>query len=430
MKKKQLSLLILAVLFISPIVMQYNIKQAKAADETAITTSSEQASQISYQFINSHNDNITNTLGGTIKIKNASASDLNLSTVAIKYYYSADSETTQNFYCDYCGVTSGGYKNLTGIVKGNFSKTDDLDPTKSNLLEITFDSNAGSIKSGDELELQFRIAKGDWTNYTQNNDYVYNNGIEVYVGDSNVQEQEKTQPVVTPTSATFQKNAPTDINVNVNYNEHNLLDIKDNDKVLEVGQDYTISGNTVIINKSYLNSLLFGTTTLTFAFDNNIEKSISINVIEEVYENSLNINVEDIEAKAGDVVDIPIIVTMPDNIDTYGVGFNFNIDSAKYEYLGVAKGEELMNVASDMLIECSYVKDKNVVVSYSIFPIDNNVQASTIHGKYLFATYKIKLNDNLASGTKIPVVISDMGFSTKDGQAMEFTSSIGYITIE
>lgn len=41
-------------------------------------------------------------------------------------------------------------------------------------LEIGFTSAAGNLAPGASIDIQTRIAKSDWTNYTQTDDYSFN----------------------------------------------------------------------------------------------------------------------------------------------------------------------------------------------------------------------------------------------------------------
>jgi hypothetical protein len=41
-------------------------------------------------------------------------------------------------------------------------------------VEVGFKTSAGSLAAGQSIEIQTRVAKSDWTNYTQTNDYSFN----------------------------------------------------------------------------------------------------------------------------------------------------------------------------------------------------------------------------------------------------------------
>ena len=513
MKRKQLGLLIAAVLLVAPIVTGNNAKAAQAKETSGVTC----------DFNSNNKQASTNTLGGTIKIKNTTGKELDLSKITIDYYYSADKDIAQNFWCDYCGVTKGDYQNFTSTVKASFEKTGDSDPTKSDVIKITFGS--GVLKAGDEVDLQFRVARNDWSNYDQSNDYAYENGVvfdgeedkppvvivtpdvtpaktvydqnapeditttidykgheedaalesisndgselkagkdyvvsdeEVILKDSylatlavgentltykfandttatvkvNVIEKESTDPSITPSTAVFDKDEPEDVTVNVIYKGHELTALKNGETVLVEGQDYTVSEDKIVISEDYLSTLADGKADITFVFDGEIEKDLTVTVKSENLDDKLNITASTVKAKAGDVVEIPVLINIPDDVDTYGVGFNYNIDSDKVEFISVTKGAELEAAADDIVVESNYIPSQNLVVNYSLFPNAKDQTASVIHGKYVFATFKLKLNSDLKSGDKLPINITDMAYATKDGKAMTLTSKIGNIVIK
>ena len=274
MKRKQLGLLIAAVLFIAPVVVGSNAQAVKA----------EETSSISVDFNSTNKQASTNTLGGTIKIKNTTGKDLDLSKVTIDYYYSADGATAQNFWCDYCGVVKGDYQNLTSTVKGTFEKTGDSDSTKSDVLKITFGN--GTLKAGDEVDLQFRAAKNDWSNYDQSNDYAYKNGLVVNgQGGSDEPIIEVVQPVVTPDVVTYDQNAPEAVSTAIDYKDHEdeayLSSITNNGSKLVKGEDYTVSDNEVIFSDAFLAGLPAGENVLTYKFANDTTAKVTIKVIEK-----------------------------------------------------------------------------------------------------------------------------------------------------
>jgi photosystem II stability/assembly factor-like uncharacterized protein len=73
---------------------------------------------------------------------------------------------------------------------------------------------------------------------------------------------------ITPTTASFSKKKgnQSDIVVTMTLNGNTLSSIKNGSTTLVSGTDYTVSGSTVTIKKSYLAAQPIGTTTLTFNF--------------------------------------------------------------------------------------------------------------------------------------------------------------------
>jgi len=48
-------------------------------------------------------------------------------------------------------------------------------------LEVGFSSGAGSLAAGGNVVVQSRVAKNDWSNYTQTNDYSFNISTTTFV---------------------------------------------------------------------------------------------------------------------------------------------------------------------------------------------------------------------------------------------------------
>jgi hypothetical protein len=85
-------------------------------------------------------------------------------------------------------------------------------------------------------------------------------------------------PFITPASAVFDKNAQSDIPVTVAFQGKTLSDIKKSGTALNIGTDYTVSGNTVTLKTSYLGTLPDGSTPLTFIFSNGATCTFTVNI--------------------------------------------------------------------------------------------------------------------------------------------------------
>lgn len=55
----------------------------------------------------------------------------------------------------------------------SFKTLSNAKPGADSYAEIGFKSAAGSLQPGQSVELQTRISKVDWSNYTQTNDYSF-----------------------------------------------------------------------------------------------------------------------------------------------------------------------------------------------------------------------------------------------------------------
>jgi aryl-phospho-beta-D-glucosidase BglC (GH1 family) len=102
-------------------------------------------------------------------IVNPGGSAVPLSELKIRYWYTREGTTGQNFFCDWSAI-SGGCSNLT-------SSFVPLSPARTGAnfyLEIGFSSAAGSIAAGGQSgDIQARFAKTDWSNFTETGDYSF-----------------------------------------------------------------------------------------------------------------------------------------------------------------------------------------------------------------------------------------------------------------
>lgn len=101
------------------------------------------------------------------QIINNGTTSVSLSDLKIRYYYTIDGEKTQQFNSDYAVI---GSSNLSG----SFVKLNPAVSGADYYLEISFGSGAGTLAPGASTgEIQIRINKTDWSNYSEGNDYSY-----------------------------------------------------------------------------------------------------------------------------------------------------------------------------------------------------------------------------------------------------------------
>jgi cellulose 1,4-beta-cellobiosidase len=113
-------------------------------------------------FDTSANDN---QIKPGLAIINTGTSNLDLSTVKIRYWFTGDAgATTYSTWCDYA---LRGCGNLTHRVVAITPKTG-----ADHYLEIGYTSGAGTLAPGASTgDGQFRLNKTDWSNFTESNDY-------------------------------------------------------------------------------------------------------------------------------------------------------------------------------------------------------------------------------------------------------------------
>jgi len=129
---------------------------------------------IKIQAYNTIKDSNSNTLYPKLKLINSGKDAIDLSKLTILYYFTKDDEKELAFWCDWSSVG-------TSNVKGKFASVKSQKNNADTYLEISFVQGAGIINPGEELEIQIRIAKTDWSSFNQSNDYSFNSSATDYV---------------------------------------------------------------------------------------------------------------------------------------------------------------------------------------------------------------------------------------------------------
>ena len=117
----------------------------------------------------------TNTVGGQYVV--TSDGPVDLSKLAIRYYYTLEGNAAQTAYKDNAGMNlnkAPWYVNLTPDVSLNVVQVSG----DQYYMEITFASNQ-VLDAGGKIDMGIRLSKNDWSNYDQTNDYSYNSGAVV-----------------------------------------------------------------------------------------------------------------------------------------------------------------------------------------------------------------------------------------------------------
>lgn len=138
--------------------------------KVTITDSSEPVvtvGDVKIQMFNGNVSSETNGISPKIKLFNEGDSDVALSDVKLRYYYTIDGEKEQSFWCDWSSVGSGN-------VTSTFVKMDEPKDGADYYLELGFTEGAGTLAAGQSIEIQARFSKSDWSNYTQTGDYSFN----------------------------------------------------------------------------------------------------------------------------------------------------------------------------------------------------------------------------------------------------------------
>ncbi|ANY67323.1 hypothetical protein BBD42_13190 [Paenibacillus sp. BIHB 4019] len=121
---------------------------------------------------------------------------------------------------------------------------------------------------------------------------------------------------ITPSTASFDKetSAQADVAVTLTLNGNTLGNITNGGATLTVGTDYTVSGNTVTIKKSYLAQQSVGTTNLTFNFSAGTAQTLAVTVSDTTPQNSqLSQTTASFDKEASSQADVAVTLTLNGN---------------------------------------------------------------------------------------------------------------------
>lgn len=125
-------------------------------------------------------DNMTansNSISGSMTIKNTGSSDITLSNLGIEYYFTKDENKDLTFDCYYAAVS--GQSALTGV-KGSFSDASGKDT--DTCCKITI-SDKGTLAADGTLTVNFSIHRTDWSNFNTSNDYSVSDADHIVITD-------------------------------------------------------------------------------------------------------------------------------------------------------------------------------------------------------------------------------------------------------
>ncbi|MBU5315517.1 hypothetical protein KQI30_04405 [Clostridium bornimense] len=128
--------------------------------------------KIKIEMYNKIKNSYCNNLTLNFRITNTGSTSINVKDIKLHYYYTKDGNEPQSFYCDWCSINNNAVKSNFISISGKYNA--------DTCLELSFNSNT-ILKPNEEIYIHSRIAKNNWTNYNQSNDYSFNSYANNYV---------------------------------------------------------------------------------------------------------------------------------------------------------------------------------------------------------------------------------------------------------
>ncbi|WP_338869014.1 Ig-like domain-containing protein [Spirosoma sp. SC4-14] len=157
------------------------------------TEPTEVAVQQRLTVYNQNRTNGANTINTYLQVRNEGNVPVNYQDVKVRYYLTAEGNPDKlRFYLDYALL---GNANVTG----QFVKLNPVQTNADAYLELSFNANLGALYPASSTgDVQYRVAKDDWTDFNQSNDYSYlagtnwleNNQTVIYLAGQRVWGQE------------------------------------------------------------------------------------------------------------------------------------------------------------------------------------------------------------------------------------------------
>jgi len=165
-------------------VKAYNVPNGPQPYSLLVNVDNTQVSVINQVRLETKLDKLevkTNTISPCFRLTNTGNTPLALNNLKLRYYYTTDTDQSQNFWCDHAGISANNTYQVLNGVTGNFIKLDESKEKADWCLEVSFKNDTDTLVPGGILELKMRITKSDWLNYQQDNDYSFNDQAKDFV---------------------------------------------------------------------------------------------------------------------------------------------------------------------------------------------------------------------------------------------------------
>lgn len=177
---------------------------------------------VSLQMINKNIEDTTNTISPWFKLSNTGSVPINLENLRIRYYFTINGETNQNFWCDWSNIGSSS-------ITHSFVKMPEAMVGANYYVDIGFTQSSGTLDLDSSIELQCRFSKADWSDYEQADDFSFSGSgkeytdwtkVAVYFEDSLIwgTEPSEVAPIVPPVTS-----VQLEVNITKENNKTNTI---------------------------------------------------------------------------------------------------------------------------------------------------------------------------------------------------------------
>jgi len=162
--------------------------------------------------------------------------------------------------------------------------------------------------------------------------------------------------------------------------------------------NYTVSGNTVTISKSYLSTLAVGTKALTFDFGVTSNPVLTLTIKDSTpVLTGLGVKIGATTGKVGDTITLPINLSNVTKVGNVGTcNFYVNYDASLLQAVSVTAGDVVVNAAVNL---SSSINSSTGTIS--ILFLDNTIGSQLITNDGLFATMTFKVIGTSSSTTPV-----------------------------
>jgi len=112
----------------------------------------------------------TSSINKKFEVSNTGDDTIDLSKVVIRYYFTKDSQVSQNMFCDNAAIHLNVAPYYQDIMRNLETKIVNVSGDLC-YAQISFKNGAGQLAKGNRLEIQTRLANSDWSMQDQSNDY-------------------------------------------------------------------------------------------------------------------------------------------------------------------------------------------------------------------------------------------------------------------